>query len=64
MVDIAISAFRQLDYKKDAYFVYKLTSAFYHLAKFNNPTTVEIIKKYFNHKEYLVSYYAKRVLEQ
>jgi len=64
MVDIAISAFRQLDNKKDAYYVYKLTGAFYHLAKFNNPTAVEIIKEYFYHKEYLVSYNAKRALGQ
>ena len=64
MVDIAIGAFRQLDNKKDAYYVYKLTSAFYHLAKFNNPAIVEIIKEYVDHKEYLVSYNAKRALGQ
>ena len=46
MLDIAIRAFRQLDNKKDAYYVYKLTSAFYHLAKFNNPAVVGIIKEY------------------
>jgi hypothetical protein len=64
MVDIAIRAFRQLDNKKDAYYVYKLTSAFYNLAKFNNPAVVEVIKEYVDHKEYLVSYNAKRALGQ
>ena len=64
LVDIAISAFRQLDNKKDAYYVYKLTGAFYHLAKFNNPAVIEIIREYFDHKEYLVSYNAKRALGQ
>lgn len=64
MIEIAIRSFRQLDNKKDAYYVYKLIGAFYHLSKFNNPVTEEIIKEYVDHKEYLVSYNAKRALGQ
>lgn len=64
MVDIALIAFRQLDNRKDAYYAYKLISAFYYLAKFNNPAIMEIIKEYVDHKEYLVSYNAKRALGQ
>ena len=64
MVDIAIGAFRKLDNKKDAYYVYKLTSAFYILAKFNKTSVMDIIKEYFDHTEYLVSYNAKRALGQ
>jgi hypothetical protein len=62
LVDIAISAFRQLDNKQDAYYVFNLINAFYHLAKFNNPIIMDIIKEYIDHKEYLVSYNSKRVL--
>jgi hypothetical protein len=64
MIDIAIHAFRQLDNKQDSCYVYKLTSAFYHLAKFNTPSVAKIIKEYTDHKEYLVSYNAKRALGQ
>ncbi len=48
-----------MDNKKDAYYVYKLTSAVYHLAKFKNEKTKQLIKEYTSHPEYLISYNAK-----
>ena len=39
MVDIAVNAVKQMDNKGDAYYVYRLTSAFYYLAKFKNEKT-------------------------
>lgn len=63
MVDIAVSLVKEMDNKKDAYYVYKLTSAFYYLAKFKNEKTKQLIKEYTSHPEYLISYNAKRALE-
>jgi hypothetical protein len=62
MVDIAINSFKKLDNNNDPYYVYKLTSAFFYLIKFNKPEVNELIKKYINHKDFLLSYNAKRVL--
>jgi len=62
MVDIAITSFKNLENTKDSYYVYKLITAFYYLIKFNKPEVNEIIKEYLNHKEYLLSYNAKRAL--
>ena len=62
MVDIATNAFRKLDDNKDAYYTYKLISAFFYLVKFRNQEVNEMIRKYINHKEYLVSYNAKRAV--
>jgi hypothetical protein len=62
MVNIAINSFKKLDNNKDAYYVYKITSAFFYLIKFKTPEVNNIIKEYINHKEYLVAYNAKRAL--
>jgi S-adenosylmethionine synthetase len=62
MVDIAISSVKEMDNKKDAYYVYKLTSAFYYLAKFNNEKANQFIKDYLSHREYLISYNARQAL--
>ena len=62
MVDIAVSSVKQMDNKKDAYYIYKLTSAFYYLAKFKNEKTTHLIKEYTSHPEYLISYNAKQAL--
>jgi len=64
MVDIAINNLKKIDDKSDAYYVYKLTSAFYYLIKFNDPRVISIIEEYANHNEYLVAYNAKRVLNK
>jgi hypothetical protein len=63
MVDIAISLVKEMDNKKDAYYVYKLTSAFYYLAKFKNEKTKQLIREYTSNPEYLISYNAKQALE-
>lgn len=63
MVDIAVSSVKEMDNKKDAYYVYKLTSAFYYLAKFKTEKTKQLIKEYASHSEYLISYNAKQALE-
>jgi HEAT repeat protein len=62
MVDIAVSSVKEMDNKKDAYYVYKLTSAFYYLAKFKNEKTKQLIKEYTSDPEYLISYNAKQAL--
>lgn len=62
MVNIAITSFKKLDNSKDSYYVHKLTSAFFYLIKFNKPEVNELIKKYIDHKEYLLSYNARRAL--
>lgn len=63
MVDIAVCLVKEMDNKKDAYYVYKLTSAFYYLAKFKNEKTKQLINEYASHPEYLISYNAKQALE-
>jgi len=63
MVDIAVSLVKEMDNKTDAYYVYKLTSAFYYLAKFKTEKTKQLIKEYASHPEYLISYNAKQALE-
>ncbi|HZL11133.1 MAG TPA: HEAT repeat domain-containing protein [Prolixibacteraceae bacterium] len=62
MVKIAITSFKKLDNNKDSYYVHKLTSAFFYLIKFNKPEVNGLIKEYITHKEYLLSYNAKRAL--
>jgi hypothetical protein len=61
--DFAVSLVKEMDNKKDAYYVYKLTPAFYYLAKFKNEKTKQLIKGYTSHPEYLISYNAKQALE-
>lgn len=63
MIDIAINLFKKMDNKNDAYYVYKLVSAFYYLSKFKNSKINNIIKEYTEHPEYLVSYNAKKALQ-
>lgn len=62
MIGIAIDAFKKLENNKNSYYVHSLSSAFYYLAKFKNARVNAIIQEYTNHKEYLISYNAKRVL--
>lgn len=62
MINIAISIVKEMDNKKDAYYVYKLASAFYCLARFKNEKTNQLIEKYTSHPEFLVSYNAKQAL--
>ena len=59
MIETAICSFKQLDDKKDAYYVYKLVEAFYYLRKFSDPGANKLIEQYVNHPEYLLSYNAK-----
>jgi hypothetical protein len=63
MVDIAVSLVKEMDNKKDAYYVYKLSSAFYYILKFKNEKTKQLIKEYASHPEYLISYNAQQALE-
>jgi len=53
MINIAINSVKTLD-------KWGLISAFYYLSKFHSPSTNAVIKKYVNHKDYLVSYNARR----
>lgn len=53
MINIAINTVKTMD-------KWGLISAFYYLAKFQNAATNSLIKKYINHKDYLVSYNARR----
>lgn len=62
MIDVAIRSFKHLDNNTDAYYAYKLISAFYYLIKFDNLEANRIIEEYINHKEYLISYNAKQAL--
>jgi len=62
MVDIAVGLVKEMDNKKDAYYVYMLSSAFYYLAKFKNEKTEQLLKEYSSHPEYLISYNAKQAL--
>jgi hypothetical protein len=62
MVDVALNSVNQMDNKKDAYYIYKLSSAFYYLAKFKNERTKQFIEEYTSHPEYLIAYNAKQAL--
>ncbi len=64
MIDIAINIIRELDNKNNSYYIQNLTSAFYYLIKFKSTKINNIIEKYVNHKEYLISYNAKQVLNK
>jgi hypothetical protein len=59
MIDLCISSLKELEENK-AHYVYTLPTAFYYLAKFNDSKLNRIIGEYINHKEYLISYNAKR----
>jgi hypothetical protein len=58
MIDIAIEEFKLLESNDD------IMAAFYYLAKFHNEKTNDLIGKYLDHKNYLISYNAKRFYVQ
>ena len=58
LIDIALTAGQALTNWWD------LTSIFYYFAKFKNKKTDDFVRQYFNHKDYLVSYNAKRSVGQ
>ena len=62
MIDIAIDVIKKIEQKKGAYYIYKLTKAFYYLIKFDNAEINSIIEEYTSHKEYLIASNAKEVL--
>ena len=62
MPGIAISAFKELEKIKDAYFVYRLLPMFYYLRRFRSEATDAIIREYIGHSDYLLSYNAKQAL--
>lgn len=62
IVPIAINILKKIEKDRDAYFVQKLTSAFYYLIKFRIKEIDDIIFCYTNHEEYLIRYNAKQVL--
>ena len=58
LVDIALAAGETLTNWWD------LTSIFHYFAKFKNKRTDDFVRQYFTHKDYLVSYNAKRAVGQ
>lgn len=62
MIESVIDTTNSIDNKKDAYYSYKQTSAFYYLAKFKNDKIDRLLEEYAQEKDYLVSYNAKRAL--
>jgi hypothetical protein len=56
MIDAAINAFKQVQEKWDLVFVFS------YLKTFNDNRINEMIKKYIDHPDFLVSYNAKRAL--
>ncbi len=63
MVDKAITLFKEIEERIDGYTAYRLIEAFYYLSLFKSPITNAILEKYINHKDYLLSYNAKKHLE-
>jgi hypothetical protein len=63
LIEAFFSTFKNISQRKDQYYIYDLIAAFYYLAKFKNPEINKILERYTNHKEYLVSYNAKRYLD-
>ncbi len=59
MINTCILSVGELE-KNRAYYMYNLPTAFYYLAKTHNEKLNLLIGKYVNHKEYLISYNAKR----
>lgn len=57
MIDLAIKNFEKITDN------YTIMASFYYLFKFNNDRLDNIIKKFLNHKDYLVSYNAKRFID-
>lgn len=63
MIRVSMEAFSELEANKDAYFNYKIISAFGDLGKFRHKEINERIKKYTDDKDFLVSYHAKKAIE-
>ena len=57
MIDLAIKNFEKITDN------YTIMASFYYLFKFNNDRLDNIIKKFLNHEDYLVSYNAKRFID-
>lgn len=62
MVGIVLDSIKKIDNKSDAYYVYKLTDAFYKLAKFHNVKIDLVLKRYTSRSEFLLAYNAERAL--
>jgi len=61
LIELAISCFERIE-KKILFRKYLLIDAFYYLSRFNTTKSTKIIEPYINHKDFLVSYNAKRSL--
>jgi len=62
LVNIAIESFKKIESIKDAYFVFRLLSAFYYLSRFKDERANELIAAYTDHGDFLLSYNAKIAL--
>lgn len=63
LIPVAIKSFNKIGQRTDAYYVYSIIGAFCYLRKFHHKETNKLIAEYVSHKEYLISYNAKRWLE-
>ena len=61
LVELAVSCFKKIE-KKILFRNYLLIDAFYYLSIYNTAKTSKLIEPYINHKDFLVSYNAKRSL--
>jgi len=60
MIDIGISAFIKLDRRWKPFYKFDLINGFYYLAKFLSPKSNDLIGKYIDHKDFLVSHNARK----
>ncbi len=60
MIDIAIEEFERFEKRIGIFRKENIMASFYYLSKFQNEKTNNLISKYLDHKNYLVSYNAKR----
>jgi hypothetical protein len=60
MITIAINEFNRFENKIRIYRDENIMSAFYYLSRFDSDKTNDLIGKYLDHKNYLISYNAKR----
>jgi hypothetical protein len=60
MITIAVNEFNRFENKIMIYKDENIMAAFYYLSKFDSDITNDLIGKYLDHKNYLVSYHAKR----
>ncbi len=63
MIRVALEGFSALEANKDAYFKYKVINVFQDLGKFKNQEINDRIEKYTGDKDFLVSYWAKKAIE-